>query len=257
MKTPTRLSIVAVPGIPLIAPGDDLSTIIIRAIDVAGMRLTDGDIIVIAQKIVSKSQGRLVDLAAVTPSPRALEVAAVVGKDPRLVEVILSESVRIVRQHPHVLITEHRAGYISANAGVDHSNVDPSTGMDAVLLLPLDCDGTAASLRKRVQEHYGTRVGVIISDSFGRPWRRGTVGVALGCAGIAALNDLRGHPDLFGRTLEVTETGFADEVASAASLVMGQADEANPVIVVSGFSANDRQIPASALLRPTSEDLFR
>jgi coenzyme F420-0:L-glutamate ligase / coenzyme F420-1:gamma-L-glutamate ligase len=257
MKTPTRLSLIAVPGMPLIAPGDDLSAIILRAMDAAGLRLVEGDIVVVAQKIVSKSQNRFVDLNTVTPSPRALEVAAVVGKDPRLVEVILSESVRIVRQHPHVLITEHRAGFISANAGVDHSNLDPSTAMNAVLLLPVDCDGVAAALRDRLQAHYGTHVGVIVSDSFGRPWRRGTVGVALGSAGIAALNDLRGHPDLFGRRLEVTETGFADEVASAASLVMGQADEANPVILVSGFSPDDRQIPAAALIRPAAEDLFR
>jgi coenzyme F420-0:L-glutamate ligase/coenzyme F420-1:gamma-L-glutamate ligase len=129
--------------------------------------------------------------------------------------------------------------------------------MNAVLLLPFDCDGVAAGLRNRLQAHYGTHVGVIISDSFGRPWRRGTVGVALGSAGIPALNDLRGHPDLFGRQLEVTETGFADEVASAASLVMGQAGEANPVILVSGFTPDDRQIPAAALIRPAAEDLFR
>jgi coenzyme F420-0:L-glutamate ligase / coenzyme F420-1:gamma-L-glutamate ligase len=257
MKTPTRLSISVVPGVPLIAPGDDLGAVIVRAMDESGMRPVDGDIIVVAQKIVSKSQNRFVDLSTVTPSPRAEGVAAAVGKDPRLVEVILSESVRIVRQHPHVLITEHRAGFISANAGVDRSNLDTPAGKDLVLRLPADCDGVAESLRASLQARYRAQLGVIVSDSFGRPWRRGTVGVALGAAGISALNDLRGQPDLFGRRLEATETGFADEVASAASLLMGQANEANPVVLVSGFSVSDRHLPASALIRPASEDLFR
>ncbi len=257
MNTPTRLSLSVVPSVPLIAPGDDLGAVIVRAMDESGMRPVDGDIIVVAQKIVSKSQNRFVDLSTVTPSPRAEGVAAAVGKDPRLIEVILSESVRIVRQHQHVLITEHRAGFISANAGVDRSNLDAPAGKDLVLRLPADCDGVAESLRASLQGHYGARLGVIVSDSFGRPWRRGTVGVALGAAGISALNDLRGHPDLFGRRLEATETGFADEVASAASLLMGQANEANPVVLVSGFSVSDRHMPASALIRPASEDLFR
>jgi coenzyme F420-0:L-glutamate ligase / coenzyme F420-1:gamma-L-glutamate ligase len=257
MKTPTRLSLSVVPGIPLIAPGDDLGAVIVRAMDESGMRPVDGDIIVVAQKIVSKSQNRLVDLNAVTPSPRAKGIAAAIGKDPRLIEVILSESVRIVRQHPRALITEHRAGFISANAGVDRSNLDTPPGKDLVLLLPADCDGVAESLRASLRAHYGAQLGVIVSDSFGRPWRRGTVGVALGAAGISALNDLRGHPDLFGRRLEATETGFADEVASAASLLMGQANEANPIVLVSGFLVSDRHLPASALIRPACEDLFQ
>jgi coenzyme F420-0:L-glutamate ligase/coenzyme F420-1:gamma-L-glutamate ligase len=257
MKSPTRLILNVVPGVPLIAPGDDLGAIIARALDDAGLRPGDGDIVVVAQKIVSKAQNRFVDLDSVVPSERAQEVANVVHKDPRLVEVILSESVRIVRQHPHVLITEHRAGFISANAGVDHSNVASSPGRNVVLLLPTDPDGAAEELRTSLQVRYGKELGVVISDSFGRPWRRGTVGVALGAAGVTALNDLRGQPDLFGQLLEVTETGFADEVASAASLLMGQASEASPVVLVSGFSGSDRHIPAATLIRPASEDLFR
>ncbi len=257
MSAPRQITVTAVPGIPLIAPDDDIGNIIIAAMDTAGLQPRVGTIAVIAQKIVSKAQGRYVDLAAVTPSERARELAAVAQKDPRLVEVILSESVRVVRCQPRVLIVEHRSGYIAANAGIDRSNVGPTGESDMVLLLPRDPHGTAAELRRKLEEHFGVALGVIISDSFGRPWRRGTVGVALASAGISALNDLRGRPDLFGRTLEVTETAMADEVASAASLLMGQADEAQPVVLVSGFETAEREIPASALIRPKSEDLFR
>lgn len=257
MKAPERLILNVVPGMPLIAPGDDLGAIIIAAMIKADLQPLAGDIIVVAQKVVSKAQGRYVDLANIVPSARARELAIEVEKDPRLVEVILSESVRVVRRRPRLLIVEHRDGYVAANAGVDRSNIDPSPAKDVVLLLPMEPDSAAEMLRQRLEKHFRKPLGVIVSDSFGRPWRRGTVGVALGSAGIPALNDLRGQPDLFGRPLQVTETALADEVASASSLLMGQADEAHPVVLVSGLAVAEQQIPASALIRPASEDLFR
>jgi coenzyme F420-0:L-glutamate ligase/coenzyme F420-1:gamma-L-glutamate ligase len=257
MKTPERLTLSVVPGIPLIKPGDDLGAIIIAAIGKAGLEPGDGDIVVVAQKAVSKAQGRTIDLAAVTPSRHALKLAVEVHKDPRLVEVILSESVRIVRKAPGVLIVEHRSGCIMANAGVDQSNVGPAAGAEAVLLLPIDADAAAQALCAALTAHFGKRLGVVVSDSFGRPWRLGTVGIALGAAGIPALKDLRGKPDLHGRPLQFTETGFADEIAAAASLLMGQADEGHPVVLVCGFALTDAPSPARALIRPAAEDLFR
>jgi coenzyme F420-0:L-glutamate ligase/coenzyme F420-1:gamma-L-glutamate ligase len=257
MKTPERLTLSVVPGIPLLQPGDDLGAIIIAAIVKAQLELHDGDVVVVAQKAVSKAQGRIVDLATITPSWHARELAVEVNKDPRLVEVILSESVRIVRKAPNVLIVEHHSGCIMANAGVDQSNVTPGAGEEPVLLLPIDADAAAEALRAALIKHFGRQLGVVVSDSFGRPWRRGTVGVALGAAGIPALVDLRGRPDLHGRPLQFTETGFADEIAAAASLLMGQADEGHPVVLVSGFTLTDAPIAARALLRPTAEDLFR
>lgn len=256
MATPPRLSLSGVPGIPLIAPGDDLGAIIVAAMDRAGLVCVDGDIVVVAQKVVSKAQGRFVDLATVTPSARALKIAADTDRDARLVEVILSESVNILRSDKRALVVEHRDGFIMANAGVDRSNVRPGDG-GTVLLLPLDPDGAAAALRATLEAHFGKTLGVVINDSFGRPWRRGTTGVALGAAGMPALNDLRGQPDLFGRVLEVSEVAFADEIAAAASLVMGQADEACPVVLLSGLPVQTQNFPARTLLRPRADDLFR
>jgi coenzyme F420-0:L-glutamate ligase/coenzyme F420-1:gamma-L-glutamate ligase len=257
MRTPERLTLAVVPGIPLIKAGDDLGAIIGAAVSQAKLDVSDGDIFVVAQKVVSKAQGRFVDLATITPSWRARTLANEVKKDPRLVEVILSESVRVVRKIPGVLIVEHHSGCIMANAGVDQSNVPAEAGEEPVLLLPKDADGAAESVRAALATSFTRRLGVIINDSFGRPWRRGTVGVALGAAGIPALWNLRGQPDLNGRTLKVTETGFADEVAAAASLLMGQADEGHPVVLVSGFAPSDVAIAARALIRPAAEDLFR
>ena len=257
MKGPERLTLSVVPGIPLLQPGDDLGAIIIDAIGKAGLSPRHDDVLVVAQKVVSKAQGRYVDLAMVTPSARAKEVAVEVDKDPRLVEVILGESSRVVRSSPNVLIVEHRMGFIVANAGVDRSNVPPSAGAEPVLLLPEDPDAAAEALRAQLERHFGLRLGVVINDSFGRPWRRGTVAVALGAAGIPALNDLRGQPDLYGVPLMVTETALADELAAAASLLMGQADEGHPVVLVSGLPTTEVPIPARALIRPASEDLFR
>ncbi len=192
----------------------------------------------------------------ITPSAQAIELAAEVGKDPRLVQVILSESVRVVRKRPNLLIMEHRLGFIMANAGVDHSNVAAGHA-EQVLLLPLDPDGSAARLRGALKQRAGAEFGVIINDSFGRPWRRGICGVAIGAAGLPSMIDLRGRPDLFGRTLEVSILGFADEIAAAASLLQGQADEAQPVIVARGLHWAAPDCPAATLVRPPEEDLFR
>lgn len=258
MKGPERLALCVVPDIPLLRPGDDLGAIIIDAIVKAKLIPQAGDVLVVAQKVVSKAQGRYVDLANVTPSARAYQVAAEVDKDPRLVEVILGESVRVVRSSPGILIVEHRQGFIMANAGVDRSNVSPSAGAEPVLLLPADPDASAEVLRTQLESHFGVKIGIIINDSFGRPWRRGTVSVALGAAGIPALNDLRGQPDLYGRPLAVTETALADELAAAASLLMGQANEGHPAILISGLPvAEESSMPAQVLIRPASRDLFR
>jgi coenzyme F420-0:L-glutamate ligase / coenzyme F420-1:gamma-L-glutamate ligase len=221
------------------------------------LRLQPGDALVFAQKIVSKAEGRRIDLQTVTPGARALEVARVVQKDPRLVELVLSESRRIVRAAKDVLIVEHRLGLIMANAGIDQSNVaDPASG-EFALLLPEDPDASAAHLRQRLRTLTGCEPGIVISDSFGRPWRVGTVGVAIGCAGIPATIDLRGATDMFGRPLRVTVVGHADELASAASIVMGQAGEARPVVLVRGLESQAPAQPAAALIRPQQQDLFR
>jgi coenzyme F420-0:L-glutamate ligase/coenzyme F420-1:gamma-L-glutamate ligase len=252
-----RLDIFAVPGIPMIRQGDDLGAVIHDCLSRTGQTLHDRDVVVVAQKIVSKSEGRTVDLATVTPSAEAERLAAEVGKDPRIVEVILSDSVRVVRSRPNLLIMQHRLGFVMANAGVDQSNVAPADGVQRALLLPLDPDGSAERLRADLSARYGIRLGVIISDSFGRPWRRGTAGVAIGAAGLPSVIDLRGSPDLFGRTLEVTIIGFADEIAAAASLLQGQAGEGQPVIIVRGLSWTAPDAPIADVVRPPEEDLFQ
>jgi coenzyme F420-0:L-glutamate ligase/coenzyme F420-1:gamma-L-glutamate ligase len=251
------ITLTSVPGIPMVRPGDDLAALLIAACEQNAVAPADGDVLVVAQKIVSKAEGRYVDLAKVRPSAPAAALAAEVGNDPRLVEVILAESRRVVRKKPGVLIVEHRLGFIMANAGVDHSNVDPAMGAEPVLLLPRDPDASAAKLLERLAGHFCKSLGVIISDSWGRAWRRGTIGVALGSAGLPALVDLRGRTDLFGYELRATETAFADEIASAASLVMGQADEARPLVLVRGLSWSGPSGPAATLMRPPEEDMFR
>ena len=253
----TSLKVVPLAGLPLIGPGDDLVGLIASALELNDVALRARDVLVVAQKIVSKAEGRIVDLATIEPSPRALELAALVEKDPRLVEVILSELVRVVRARRGVLIVEHRLGFIMANAGVDRSNVAPADGSERVLMLPEHPDGSAEALRRGIAALTGIDVAVVINDSFGRPWRQGTVGVAIGVAGLPALIDLRGEPDLFGRRLEVTVVGFADEVAAAASLLMGQADEAQPVVLIRGLSWSAPQSTAASIIRPPHEDLFR
>ncbi len=218
MSRTAALEILAVPGIPMIEAGDDLAALIVEGFARASLEPRENDVIVIAQKIVSKAEGRSVDLATVIPSARAIELAREVQKDPRLVELILSESVRVVRSRPNVLIVEHRLGFVMANAGVDQSNVAPPDGPQRALMLPVDPDGSAALLRERLSALCGVPPAVVITDSFGRAWRRGTAGVAIGVSGLPALLDLRGNPDLFGRALQVSISGFADEIAAAASL---------------------------------------
>jgi len=253
----TSLQIIPLQGLPVVATGDDLSELIASAMQRDSVAPRVGDVLVVAQKIVSKAEGRLVDLATVEPSAQAAELAARVEKDPRLVEVILSESVRVVRARRGVLIVEHRLGFVMANAGVDQSNVGPSDGAQRVLLLPKDPDRSAEALRRDLSARTGIDFAVVINDSFGRAWRQGTVGVAIGVAGLPALIDLRGRPDLFGRKLEASIIGFADEVAAAASLLMGQADEALPAVVIRGLRWSAPHSTAASILRPADEDLFR
>jgi coenzyme F420-0:L-glutamate ligase/coenzyme F420-1:gamma-L-glutamate ligase len=252
-----EVTLTALSGIKLVEPGDDLGAIAVAALRDNGTVPKEGDVLVVAQKIVSKAEGRYVDVSTVRPSERAIALAAEVDKDPRFVEVVLSESKRVVRHRPGLLIVEHHLGFVMANAGIDHSNVAAEDGAERVLLLPVDPDGSAHSLRQHLTEVFGVGIGVIISDSFGRPWRKGTVGVALGAAGLPAFVDLRGHPDLFGRELLVTETGFADEIAAAAGLLMGQADEATPMVLVRGLTWSAPNVPAAELVRPAEHDLFR
>ena len=250
------VTLIPLHGIKLVEPGDDLGAIAVNAFAANELVPGNGDVLVVAQKIVSKSEGRYADVATIEPSPRAIALAAEVDKDPRFVEVVLSESKRVVRHRPGLLIVEHRLGFVMANAGIDHSNVSPTDG-EQVLLLPEDPDGSACALREHLAEVFGARIAVIISDSFGRAWRKGTVGVALGAAGLPALIDMRGRPDLFGRALQVTETGFADEIAAAAGLLMGQADEAVPMVLVRGLSWSAPEVSAATLVRPAEHDLFR
>lgn len=250
-------------GIPLVRPGDDLVEMILQALSQAKIRLEDGDILVLAQKIVSKSEGRLVNLSEVFPSQPALELAEQTGKDPRLVELILRESRQVLRTKPGVIIVEHRLGFICASAGIDHSNVKgiiekPGDQPEEwVLLLPQDPDASAQRIRSGLEAASGARIGVLIIDSHGRAWRMGTVGVAVGLSGLPGLMDMRGWPDLFDFRLQITQVGVADELAAAASLVMGQAAEGTPVVHARGFPYPLREASFSELLRPPEQDLFR
>jgi coenzyme F420-0:L-glutamate ligase/coenzyme F420-1:gamma-L-glutamate ligase len=257
--TGRQMTLAALGGLPLIAPGDALAPLLIAAAERAGLPFADGDVLVVAQKIVSKSEGRYVDLRGVSPSARAQELAARLGKDPRHIQVILSESAEIVRAERSVLIVETHHGIVMANAGVDQSNVSQEGGSERVLLLPRDPDGSAAALRAEIGRLTGADIAVLINDSVGRAWRQGVVGLAIGAAGFPSLVDRRGSPDMFGRPLEVTEIAMADELAAAASLLMGQADEASPAVLVRGFNrpkdVPDR--PARDLIRPKEMDLFR
>lgn len=216
--------------------------------------MRDGDVVVLAQKIVSKAEGREVSLASVTPSARAEELAGITLKDPRLVELVLRESTEVVRAVPNILIVRHRLGFVMAQGGIDASNVD---GTDTVLLLPIDPDASAARLRQALMALTGADVGVVINDSWGRAWRIGTVGTAIGVAGLPGLIDMRGKPDLNGRILRVTEIGHADEIAAAASLLMGQADEGRPVVILRGLGRLAAEGTARDLVRPVRQDLFR
>jgi coenzyme F420-0:L-glutamate ligase/coenzyme F420-1:gamma-L-glutamate ligase len=255
MTLPTPVTLLPLAGIPLIAAGDDLAAILLAALEQSGAVLADGDVLVLAQKIVSKAEGRLVALDSVTPGPRALELAPQCDKDPRLVELVLSEADEVMRVRKGVLIVRHRLGLVLANAGIDQSNVDHAGGTSA-LLLPLDPDATCQRLRTAIAEHTGKTVAVVIIDSLGRAWRSGTLGTAIGVAGLPALLDLRGRPDLYGRSLETSELGLADEIAAAASLVMGQAAEATPAVLIRGLALPAAPGCAADLIRPRALDLF-
>lgn len=246
-------------NIPLIRHGDNLADIIVTSLQETGVQLQDGDILVLAQKVVSKAEGRTVNLATVEPSQRAIELAGQIEKDARVVELILRESNEVVRTRTGTIIVEHRLGFICANAGIDHSNVagEGDSVEEWVLLLPQDPDLSAGKMRDEIRSKTGRQVGVLIIDSHGRAWRNGTVGVAIGVAGLPAVQDLRGTPDLFGFTLRITQVGVADELAAAASLVMGQAAEGTPVVHVRGFPYPLRDGALRELIRPKEQDLFR
>ncbi|MEE9216142.1 MAG: coenzyme F420-0:L-glutamate ligase [Anaerolineales bacterium] len=248
------MTLTALQGIPLVRPGDDLAGLILSSVREGEVELQPGDVLVVAQKIVSKAEDRFVDLSQVKPSREALVLAKDAQKDPRLVEVILSESREVLRVRPGLIIVEHRLGFVCANAGVDHSNV---SGDETVLLLPEDPERSAAEIRKTIERATGAKIGVLVIDSHGRAWRMGTQGVAIGVSGFPAILDMRGKPDLFGRTLEVTQVGLADELAAAASLVMGQSDERRPVVHVRGFPYPLREGSVQEIMRPKELDLFR
>lgn len=257
--TSRQLIFTALAGIPLIQPGDDLALVIQKSIQDSSIELQKNDILVLAQKIVSKAENRLVNLTAIEPSTEASELAKKCEKDSRFVELVLRESKSVLRHRPGALIVEHRLGFICANAGIDHSNVDGPWGNaeDWVLLLPENPDRTAHKIRKKLKEFIGVETGVMIIDSHGRTWRNGVVGVCIGLSGFPAIIDKRGHPDLFGFKLKITQIAAADELAAGASLVMGQADEKSPVVHVRGFPYPFRESSLSELIRPKELDLFR
>jgi coenzyme F420-0:L-glutamate ligase/coenzyme F420-1:gamma-L-glutamate ligase len=248
-----ELNLTALPGMPEVEAGADLGALLLEGLARTRAALRDGDVLVVAQKIVSKAEGRLVRLDSVAPSTRARELARTTGKDARLVELMLRESREVLRAKPNVLIVEHRLGLVMASAGIDESNVPAG----AALLLPEDPDASARRLREALQRASGADAGVVINDSFGRAWRNGVAGVAIGVAGIPALVDLRGRPDRGGRQLRVTEVAAADEIAAAASLLMGQAAEGTPAVLARGFPYERREGSAAELIRPRAQDLFR
>jgi coenzyme F420-0:L-glutamate ligase/coenzyme F420-1:gamma-L-glutamate ligase len=252
-----QITLTAVPDIPLIRAGDDLAAILLDRLQKAALTLQDGDVMVLCQKIVSKAEGRAVRLDQVQPSEEARALAAESGKNPHLVELILRESRSVLRTRPHLIVSEHRLGWICANAGIDRSNVAQPEHDGVVLLLPADPDQSARGIRARLNAASGADVAVVINDTHGRPFRNGAVGVAIGVAGLAPLSDLRGQPDLFGYQLQTSILGTADEIASAASLLMGQADEGRPAILVRGAPVILGAGSARDLQRPEEKDLFR
>lgn len=242
-------------GLPEIEPGARLVELLGDTLTASAMApFAHGDVLVVTQKIVSKAEGRIVSLSGVTPGDEALRIAAITGKDPRLVELVLCESSSVLRAVPNVLITRHRSGHVMANAGIDRSNI--GAGDDHVLLLPANADRSAECLRAGLAERFDRPPALVISDSFGRPWRMGVVGVALGASGLPALVDKRGERDRDGRALEVTQIALADMIATAAGLAMGEAAEGVPAALVRGVVWPEGSSPASALIRPIEQDLF-
>ena len=254
-----KLELTSVPDFPLVVPGDDLAELIMTACSKAEITMQDGDIFVLAQKIVSKAEGRLVNLKDVSVSEKAKELAEKTGKDARIVELVLRESRQVLRYRTNVLIVEHNLGFVCANAGIDHSNVHGEDGNpeDWMLLLPEDPDGSANKIREKIEKKLGVRIGIIVIDSHGRAWRNGTLGTAIGLSGVPGIVDLRGQPDLFGFKLKITQVAAGDELAAGASLVMGQAAEGTPVVHVRGFPYALRESRLQELIRPEQEDMFR
>ncbi|MEP1596192.1 MAG: coenzyme F420-0:L-glutamate ligase [Halieaceae bacterium] len=253
----SALSIIPLQPFPLVEPGDDVAQLISAALRASGEQLLAGDVLVIAQKIISKAEDRYVFLDDVDPDEAAVELAAATDKDPRQVALVLREAREVVRSRPGVIIVEHRNGYVHANAGIDKSNISSDDSRPRVLLLPEDADKSAAELREALAREFDLAPQIIINDSFGRAWRNGTVGVAIGCAGLAPLYNQIGEQDLFGNELEVTEAAVADELAAAASLVMGQAAEGCPVVLVRGAQLAQSEQDSTALLREKTQDMFR
>jgi coenzyme F420-0:L-glutamate ligase/coenzyme F420-1:gamma-L-glutamate ligase len=255
-----RLEIRALPDLPIIQPGDDLAEILACTLERAGMGLESSDVLVVTSKLVSRAEDRFVDVSTIEPGPRARELAVTTVMDARLVELILGESVAVSRAAPHALIVRHRLGFISANAGIDMSNARPPGAAAGAgpwaLLMPRDPDATAEHIRDALSQRHDVAIGVIISDSFGRPFRLGTVGTAIGVAGVPALNDMRGQLDLVGRALEHTETALADQIAAAADLVAGQGAESRGAVLVRGLEFAPGSYSARLLLRPAEGDLY-
>jgi coenzyme F420-0:L-glutamate ligase / coenzyme F420-1:gamma-L-glutamate ligase len=251
------MSLFPVQNFPLIHPGDDLAALIVESLRAQGETLQPGDILVLAQKIVSKAEGRLVRLEDVTPSAQAREIAEVVGKEERHIQVVLDDSKQIIRMRRGLFVVEQSSGWICANAGVDRSNIEPEEG-ETLAMLPADADASAAALSQRLGEISGVTPAVIINDSHGRAWRIGTCGVAIGCAGLPPVWNQRGLHDLFGYELQASEECIADELAAAASLIMGQSNEGRPVVVIRGYQLpNAPHAPAKAIQRPAQMDAFR
>ncbi len=253
----SSLSLTVLPDFPLVEPGDDLAELIVRCCEQADMSLQDGDVLALAQKIVSKAENRYAYFNDVEPSEAALKLASETAKDPRQVELILRESNEVVRQRPGAIIVEHREGYVHANAGIDASNIHSDPDNPRVLLLPKDSNASARALRNALRERLGVNLNILINDSAGRAWRNGTCGFALGSAGFEALVSRIGDADLYGRPLEITQIGVADELAAAASFLMGQADEGAPVVLIRGAELRPSEQGCETLIRPRSEDMFR
>ena len=254
MTSIPSFSAYAIPDIPLIQEGDNVLTVMLDKISQAKFDLQDGDVLVISAKIISKAQGRRIQLQTVIPSEEAMILAEETAKDPRIVELTLQESLSVSRKRKGVLVTQHRLGFVSANSGIDQSNVVDSN--EAVLLLPIDPDKTAQEFRNEIMSQFGVEVGIVISDTHGRPFRVGNIGVAIGVAGLPAVKDLRGRKDLYGRTLEVSQEAYADLVASAAHLLCGEADEGYPVILMRGVDISPPHGVASDMNRLPENDLY-
>ncbi len=253
--------VIGLPEVDMIEDGDDLVAVIVTALKHNQLTLEHGDVICVAQKIVSKAEGCLVALNDVTASEQAQELAATTHKDPRMVQLILDESSEVMRHKPNVLVVRHNLGFVGAHAGIDQSNVDHSNG-EMALLLPKDPDASAQNLRKGLEQHFGTRLGVVITDSHNRAWRMGTIGSAIGCAGVLVLDDSRGGEDIYGRTLQATLVNRADALAGAATLMMGETTEKMPVVILRGLPpeqtlSDDPNQTAQLINRPLAEDMFR